>query len=60
MHCNRTVIALLLLTSSLGYAQDSTPSERETIQKLVQQVKELQDRFKLLETQRASERQPEC
>ena len=43
MHCNRTVIALLLLTSSLGHAQDTTPSERETIQKLVQQVKELQE-----------------
>src|SRR6202035_478067 len=55
MHCNRTVIALLLLTSSLGYAQDTTPSERETIQKLVQQVKELQDEVKLLESQRASD-----
>ncbi|HEY6769573.1 MAG TPA: hypothetical protein VI386_32935 [Candidatus Sulfotelmatobacter sp.] len=55
MQCNRTVIALLLLTSSLGYAQDTTPSERETIQKLVQQVKELQDEVKLLETQRASD-----
>jgi len=55
MHCNRTVIALLLLTSSLGHAQDTTPSERETIQKLVQQVKELQEEVKLLESQRASD-----
>jgi hypothetical protein len=55
MHCNRTVIAILLLTSSLGHAQDTTPSERETIQKLVQQVKELQDEVKLLESQRASD-----
>ena len=55
MHCNRTVIAILLLTSSLGHAQDTTPSERETIQKLVQQVKELQEEVKLLESQRASD-----
>jgi hypothetical protein len=55
MHCNRTVIALLLLTSSLGHAQDTTPSERETIQKLVQQVKELQEEVKVLESQRASD-----
>ena len=54
MHCNRTVIALLLLTSSLGHAQDTTLSEPETIQKLVQQVKELQDEVKQLESQRAS------
>jgi hypothetical protein len=55
MHCNRTVIALLLLTSGLGHAQDTTPSERETIQKLVQQVKELQEEVKVLESQRASD-----
>jgi hypothetical protein len=55
MLCNRTVIALLLLTSSLGHAQDTTLSERETIQKLVQQVKELQEEVKALESQRASD-----
>ena len=54
MHCNRTAIALLMLTSSLGYAQDAVPSERETIQQLVQQVKELQERLKVLESQQGS------
>jgi hypothetical protein len=34
---NRTAIILLFL-ASLSHAQDATPSERETIQQLVQQV----------------------
>jgi hypothetical protein len=51
MHCRRTVIALLTVTSSLGHAQDAAPSVRETIQQLVQQVKELQDKVKVLESQ---------
>jgi hypothetical protein len=53
-HCNRTVIALLILTSSLAHAQDAAPSDRETIQQLVQQVKELQDKVKVLESQQGS------
>jgi hypothetical protein len=53
MQCKRTAIALLMLTSSLGYAQDA-PSEREMVQQLVQQVKELQDKVKALESQPGS------
>src|SRR6202023_3545081 len=53
-HCKRSVIALLILTSSLVHAQDAAPSERETIQQLVQQVKELQDKVDVLESQQGS------
>jgi hypothetical protein len=51
---NPTVIALLLLTSSLGHAQKATPPEREAIQQLIQQVKELQDKVKVLQPQQGS------
>jgi hypothetical protein len=51
MRCNRLVIVLLLLITSLAHAQDATPSEREVIQELVRQVKELQDKVKVLESQ---------
>ena len=44
-------MAILLLLASLGHAQDVTPSEHETIQQLVQQVKDLQDKVKVLESQ---------
>ena len=37
MRYNRTAIILLFL-ASLSHAQDATPSEREMIQQLVQQV----------------------
>ena len=54
MFHRRTLIALLLLITSLGHAQDANPSERETIQQLVQQVKELQERVRGLESQQGS------
>jgi hypothetical protein len=50
MRYQRTAI-LLLLIPSLSHAQDATPSERETIQQLVQQVKLLQEKVQLLESQ---------
>jgi hypothetical protein len=42
---------VLLLLSSLCYPQDTTLTDPETIRQLVQQVKELQERVKLLESQ---------
>jgi hypothetical protein len=42
---------VLLLLSSLCYPQDITSTDPETIRQLVQQVKDLQERVKLLESQ---------
>src|ERR1700690_1272872 len=42
---------VLFLLSSLCYPQDATPTDPETIGQLVQQVKDLQERVKLLESQ---------
>jgi hypothetical protein len=50
---NRTAI-ILLLVSSVSYAQN-VPSEREEIQQLVQQVKTLQERVRVLESQRGAD-----
>ncbi len=47
----RAIAALLLLLTSLGHAQDPAPSEREMIQQLAQQVKELQAKVNTLESQ---------
>jgi hypothetical protein len=44
---------VLLLLSSLCYPQDATPTDPETIRQLVQQVKDLQERVKLLESQQS-------
>src|ERR1700733_14896778 len=49
-HIPWTATALLLL-SSLCYPQDTTLTDPETIRQLVQQVKELEERVKLLESQ---------
>jgi hypothetical protein len=46
----RTAIVLLLLIN-LGNAQDASSSDREMIRQLVQQVKELQEKVKVLESQ---------
>src|ERR1700704_5477032 len=50
MRYNRTAVVLLLV-ASLSHAQDATPSEREMIQQLVQQVKALQQKVDVLESQ---------
>ena len=50
MRYNRTAIVLLLV-ASLSHAQDAAPSEREMIQQLVQQVKALQEKVTVLESQ---------
>src|SRR4029077_11013427 len=42
---------ILLLVTSLSHAQDAAPSEREMIQQLVQQVKTLQEKVQVLESQ---------
>jgi hypothetical protein len=47
---NRTAIILLLL-ASLSHAQDAAPSEREIVQQLVLQVKALQEKVRVLESQ---------
>lgn len=52
MRRNRRFLMLLLMITSLGYAQNPTPSEREMIEQLAQQVKALQEQVKLLESQR--------
>jgi hypothetical protein len=51
MRYNRAAVVLLLV-ASLGHAQDAAPSEREMIQQLVQQVKALQEKVTVLESQR--------
>jgi len=60
MRYHRTVITLLLLVpiASQGHAQDVAPPERETIQQLVQQVKELQNKVAVLESQQRSSANP--
>jgi hypothetical protein len=58
MHCKLTVIALLMLTSRLSHAQDAAQSDGETVQQLVQQVKELQDKVKVLQSQQGSGTNP--
>ena len=50
MRYDRTAIILLLVTS-LSHAQEAAPSEREMIQQLVQQVKTLQEKVQVLESQ---------
>ena len=50
MRYNRTAIILLLL-ASLSHAQDAAPSEREIVQQLVLQVKALQEKVRVLESQ---------
>src|SRR5258708_22962286 len=60
MHYSRAA-AILVLVANLSFgrrscAQDAAPSERETIQQLVQQVKALQEKVETLESrQRASD-----
>jgi hypothetical protein len=49
-YISSTVIVLLLL-SSVCYPQDATPTDPETIRKLVQQLKDLQARVQVLESQ---------
>jgi len=49
MRNNRAVI--LVFIANLSHAQDATPSERELIQQLVQQVTLLQEKVKFLESQ---------
>src|SRR5580698_1113340 len=49
--------AVLLLFSGLCYPQDTSPTDPETIRQLVQQVKDLQERVKLLESQQNQARQ---
>jgi hypothetical protein len=44
------LVLLLLLISRVGYAQNAAPSEQDTIQRLVQEVKQLQDQVKELES----------
>src|ERR1700704_4808254 len=53
MRCHRTAI-ILLLVASLSHAQDAAPSEREMIQQLVQQVKALQEKVQVLESQQTA------
>src|ERR1700680_1357874 len=50
MRYNRTAIILVFI-ASLSHAQDATPSEREMIQQLVQQVTVLQEKVRVLESQ---------
>jgi hypothetical protein len=50
MHYSKTA-TMLLLVASLSHAQDTSPSEREMIQQLVQQVKALQEKVTALESQ---------
>jgi hypothetical protein len=54
MRYNRAAI-MLLLVASLSHAQDAAPSDRETIQQLVQQVKELQAKVQVLESQQGAD-----
>ena len=43
------VAAVLFLFSSLCYPQDATPTDPDTIRQMVQQVKDLQERVRILE-----------
>jgi hypothetical protein len=47
------VAAVLFLFSSLCYPQDTAPTDPETIRQLVQQVKDLQERVRILESQQS-------
>jgi hypothetical protein len=51
MRYHGTAIILFLITS-LSHAQDATPSEPEMIRQLVQQVKVLQEKVQVLESER--------
>jgi hypothetical protein len=53
MRYHRSALILLLVTS-LSHAQDTGPSDRQMIQELVQQVKALQERVGVLESQAAA------
>ena len=44
------VAAVLFLFSSLCYPQDATPTDPDTIRQMVQQVKDLQERVRILES----------
>ena len=57
MRCKRMLIVLLLLATGSS-AQDAALSERELIQQLVQQVKELQEKVKILESEGRSSGDP--
>jgi len=57
-HITWTATVLLLL-SSLCYPQDTTSTDPETIRQLVQQVNDLQERVKLLESQKKEFQQKE-
>jgi hypothetical protein len=48
------VTLVMLLVANLGDAQEASQSDRQTIDQLVQQVKELQGRVRLLESERAA------
>jgi hypothetical protein len=48
----RWTATVLFLFATLCYAQDATPTDPETVAELVQQIKDLQTRVKLLESQR--------
>src|SRR5437867_3552545 len=50
----RGICIVLFLITRLCYGQDASPSDSETICQLVQQVRELQDKVKALEAQRAT------
>jgi hypothetical protein len=52
-------VTVLLLLSSLCYPQDTTVTDPETIRQLVQQVKDLQERVKFLESQQKDSQQKE-
>jgi len=54
MRYTRSVLTLLL-AASLSHAQDAAPSDREMIQRLVQQVEALQNKVKALESQQRTD-----
>jgi hypothetical protein len=45
--------AVLFLLSSLCYPQEASPTDPETIGQLVQQVKDLQERVRILQSQQS-------
>jgi hypothetical protein len=49
---------ILLLVGGYGYAQETSPSDREAIQQLLQQVKDLQQRVQALEAERVPNGMP--
>jgi hypothetical protein len=51
MRCLNGTTILLLLVASLGHAQEADKSDQETVRQLVQQVRQLQDKVKALESQ---------